>query len=70
MPRKPWIDRDGPTASCSRCGATSSYRVLSEWRASCTGRPRKFDYWYWWKEFKRHHKKCSQRIKCKQRIET
>lgn len=56
--RKPWIGRQGSTATCAHCGGISTWFPLPEFRVGCSGRPRVFGFWYWWGEFKKHHKKC------------
>ena len=52
----PWCKREDDTATCSRCGGISQYVFFID-----DVTKKRYRYWYWWKQFKKHHRKCIER---------
>jgi ribosomal protein L37E len=65
--RKDWVDqvddkKHQTVAVCLRCGARSTYRVLTDWKSFYgTSRTRSLSFFDWWNGFKQHHAKCVER---------
>jgi hypothetical protein len=59
--RPPWVTRKDNHAHCARCGGQSEYRFMRFWRSSSRAHSCHFTYWFWWRRFKRAHKRCPKR---------
>lgn len=57
--RKPWQTKNSNVARCLACGAVSYYRILFDWARRCNGKSKNYDYWGWWRKFKKAHNKCA-----------